>query len=96
MTTLSKKIVVVPAVAAVEVNSFGLMDVQENYGYSSDNSMRQGRGRKNSVQAQIVFPTDPPVYRTINVWEGDDYIAIRGKWTDDTLKLRIKEILESE
>jgi len=96
MTVLSKKVVVVPAVAALEVESFDLVDVQENYGYGSENAGNQGRGQRNSVQALIVFPTNPPTYRNINAWQGDEYLAVRGTWTDETLKEKIKQILESE
>jgi len=97
MTVLSKKVVVVPAVAALEVESFDLVDVQENYGYGSeDGGGNQGRGQRNSVQALIVFPTSPPTYRNINAWTGDEYLAVRGTWTDETLKEKIKQILESE
>jgi hypothetical protein len=96
MTVLAKKVVVVPAVAAVEVESFDLVDVQENYGYGNENEGNQGRGPRNSVQAMIVFPTDPPTYRNINAWTGDEYLAVRGTWTDETLRAKIKQILESE
>ncbi len=92
-TTLSKQVVVIPAVQAVTIDTFDLIDVQENYGYGQRN---EGRGVRNSVQAMIVFPVDPPVFRTITAWEGDAYLAVRGTWTDDSLKARIKEILEAE
>lgn len=95
-TTLSKPVVVSPAVEAVTSTTFDLVDVQENYGYSSDEGRNPGRGRRNSVQATIVFQTEPPVYRTLNVWEDDAYLAVRGSWTDESLKAKIKEILEAE
>ncbi len=90
--TLSKSVVVAPAVAAVTATTFDLIDVQENYGYGENN----GRGRQNSVDATILFSTEPPVLRTLTAWEGDAYLAVRGTWTDETLKARIKEILEAE
>jgi hypothetical protein len=101
-TSLNKPVVVVPQVAAVTATSFYLVDVQENYGYTpSDNyegPFNYGRGRRNSVQAIVVFdiPGSEPIARTINAWEGDEYLAVRGIWTDETLIARIKEILESE
>jgi hypothetical protein len=101
-TSLSKPVVVVPQVAAVTATSFYLVDVQENYGYSPENPENgpnnYGRGRRNSVQATVVFdnPGSQPIPRTLNVWEGDAYLAVRGSWTDETLIARIKEILESE
>ena len=101
-TSLSKPVVVVPQVAAVTATAFQLVDVQENYGYSLSDSQdgpeNFGRGRHNSVQATIVFdiPGSEPITRTLNVWEGDAYLAVRGSWTDATLIARIKEILESE
>ena len=90
--TLSKPVVVVPAVNAVTTTTFDLIDVQENYGYGDGN---EGRGPRNSVEATIVFP-DAGVYRNITAWEGDEYLAVRGTWTDDTLKARIAQILENE
>jgi hypothetical protein len=101
-TSLSKSVVVIPQVAAVTATAFQLVDVQENYGYSLSDSQggpeNFGRGRHNSVQATIVFdvPGSDPIPRTLNVWEGDEYLAVRGTWTDQTLIARIKEILESE
>jgi hypothetical protein len=94
-TTLSKSVVITPAVPAVTVTTFDLVDVQENYGYQADSGNR-GRGSQNSVQATIVFPAESPIYRTIDVWVDEEYLAVRGAWTDDTLKARIKEILEAE
>ena len=90
--TLNKSVVVVPAVNAVTATTFDLVDVQENYGYGERND---GRGPRNSVEATIVFP-DANVYRNITAWEGDEYLAVRGTWTDDTLKARIAQILENE
>lgn len=94
--TLSKSVVVAPAVAAVTATTFDLIDVQENYGYGTEESGNGGRGRRNSVEASIVFSTEPPVQRTLIAWEDDAYLAVRGTWTDETLKARIKEILEAE
>lgn len=93
-TTLSKPVVVTPAIEAVTVTTFDLVDVRENYGYSEDGG--PGIGVHNSVQALVVFPTDPPTYRNITAWAGDAYLAVRGTWTDETLKQRIKTILEAE
>lgn len=94
--TLSKSVVVAPAVAAVTATTFDLIDVQENYGYGTEEDENGGRGRRNSVDATILFSTEPPVLRTLTAWEGDAYLAVRGTWTDETLKARIKEILEAE
>ena len=95
MTTLSKPVIVVPAIEAITVTTFDLVDVQENYGYGEDNAY--GRGTKNSVTALISFPTTPnPTLRNMTAWEGDEYLAVRGTWTDDTLRARIAEILEAE
>jgi hypothetical protein len=101
-TSLSKPVVVVPQVAAVTATAFQLVDVQENYGYTPSDTENgpnnYGRGRHNSVQATIVFdvPGSEPIPRTLTAWEGDEYLAVRGTWTDTTLVARIKEILESE
>jgi hypothetical protein len=97
MTTLNKPVVVVPAVEAVTVTTFDLVDVQENYGYGEEGNGGNGRGQRNSVNAQISFPTTPnPTFRNVTAWEGDAYLAVRGTWTDATLKARIVEILEAE
>jgi len=96
MTTLSKPLIVIPAVEAVTVTTFDLVDVQENYGYSEEGTILSGRGTRNSVIAQICFPTTPVTTRNLIVWEGDEYLAVRGSWTDDTLRARIAEILEAE
>ena len=94
MTTLSKPVIVVPAIEAVTATTFDLVDVQENYGYGENNN---GFGPRNSVIVRISFPTSPnPTPRSITAWEGDDYLAVRGSWTDDTLRARIVEILEAE
>ena len=93
--TLNKSVVVVPAVNAVTSTTFDLIDVQENYGYTTEQRYNSGRGSLNSVEATIVFP-DANVYRNITAWEGDEYLAVRGTWTDDTLKARIAQILENE
>jgi len=104
MTTLSKDYVVTPATPAVTVTEFSLVDVQENYGYQLANQTPDqpgfrenwGRGQPNSVQAIISFPTTPVTTRNVTAWQGDEYLAVRGTWTDDTLRARIKEILEAE
>lgn len=103
MTALSKSYVVAAAIAAVVVTEFDLVDVQENYGYAPanpnpDQPMREnfGRGPLNTVQVVVSFPTTPPTTRNMTAWEGDAYLAVRGKWTDDTLRARIKEMLEAE
>lgn len=94
--TLSKSVVVAPAIAAVTATTFELLDVKENYGYGTEGNGNNGRGRRNSVEATILFSTEPPVQRTLTAWVDDDYLAVRGTWTDETLKARIKEILEAE
>jgi hypothetical protein len=101
-TSLSKPVVVIPPVEAVIADSFYLADVQENYGYTPGNAQTDnfnfGRGRRNSVQVTVVFEPigADPIPRTFFAWEGDEYLAVRGTWTDETLMARIKEILESE
>ena len=97
MTTLSKPIVVVPAIEAITVTTFDIVEVQENYGYGEVGTGFGSGGRHNSVTVEICFPTTPnPTLRKITAWQGDDYLAVRGTWTDDTLRARIVEILEAE
>lgn len=92
--TLNKSVVVRQAVQAVTATSFDLVDVQENYGYGEGNNF--GKGPRNSVEVTISFPTNPPEFRSLTAWQGDEYLAVRGTWTDDTLKARIAQILEAE
>ncbi len=103
--TLNKAVTIVPAQEAVTADTFVVTYVEENYGieYPNDNDGlprpgRMGRGRHSSVIADIEIGTEPgPVMRrSVTVWEGDAYLAVRGTWTDQDLYNRIKEILEAE
>jgi hypothetical protein len=100
--TLNKPVTIVPAQEAVTANSFVVTYIEENYGVFTDEQdgpqRRPGRGRQSSVIADVEIGTAPgPVsYRSITVWEGDAYLAVRGTWTDQDLYNRVKEILEAE
>ena len=95
MTTLTNAIVITPAVAAVTITEFHIVDVQENYGYglSPGTPGLQGRGRQNSVEVTVAFPSILTTQRVI-AWEGDAYLAVRGTWTDATLNDRVAAILQ--
>jgi hypothetical protein len=97
MATLNKPIVLVPAIEAITGTTFDIVDVQENYGYGEVGTGFGSAGRHNSVYVTICFPTTPnPTLRSLIAWQGDEYLAVRGTWTDETLTARIAEILENE
>lgn len=98
--TLAQEVTVAEAIPAVKATSFVLVDVLENYGHTEefglDNPKRQrqfGRGPSGSVNATILFNTDPVTERNVLAWEGAEYMAVRTTWTDETLMARISEIL---
>jgi len=47
------------------------------------------------VEATVVLCQNPYVERRITVWDGEEYLAVRGTWTDATMYDRIKQILQS-
>lgn len=94
-TTLDKPVTIVPAQAEKTSNQFYVSFIIENYGYGSEDFRRRGPGRPNSVEAEIVLSEDPQVTQRMIVWEGDEYLAVRGTWSDQTLYARIKELLEA-
>jgi hypothetical protein len=97
--SLSQEVTVAEAVPAITATSFVLVDVLENYGHTEtdpDNPNRVqtfGRGQSGSVNANILFNTNPVTQRHIEVWSGDEYVAVRRTWTDETLMARITELL---
>jgi hypothetical protein len=96
--TLNTPIIIVPAQEAVTASTFVVKYIEENYGvdYDEENSGRgMGRGHPRSVTADIEIGTGPGSRRTLTVWEGEEYLAVRGTWTDQDLYNKIKEILES-
>lgn len=90
--TLDKPLVIVPAQVEKTSNSFYVTHISENYGLGGENS--RGPGRPNSVEATVVLSEDPYIEHRMTVWEGDDYLAVKGTWTDQTLYARIKQLLE--
>lgn len=94
-TTLDKPVTIVPAQEARTSNQFYVLFIIENYGLGNEEFVRRGPGRPNSVEAEVVLSEDPYVSRRMTVWEGDDYLAVRGTWSDQTLYARIKELLEA-
>lgn len=93
MATLNKPVVVTPAIEAVTTTTFQVIDVRENYGV--EEGTVAANGPTNSVRATIKFATTPPHFEDIMVWKDDEYLAVRGTWTDETLTARIVEILEN-
>lgn len=98
--TLTTPVTIVPAQEAVTANTFVVKFIEENYGVNYDPEMpgrSSGRGQPNSVRADIEIGSAPgPVLeRSITVWQGEEYLAVRGTWTDQDLYNKIKEILEA-
>ena len=97
--TLNTPIIIVPAQEAVTASTFVVKYIEENYGvdYEENSGRGSGRGRPRSVNADIEIGTEPGPgsRRTLTVWEGDEYLAVRGTWTDQDLYNKIKQILES-
>jgi hypothetical protein len=87
---------IAPATEALTTSSFRVTYVEENYGWEEDDGDGPGRrapGRPNSVMAVVVLSDTPYVERRMTVWEGAEYLAVRGTWTDATLYERVKDLL---
>ena len=94
--TLETPIVIVPATEAKTTTSFKVTYVEENYGWTNDetgNNPTRAPGRSNAVVATLVLSEDPYIERRITVWEGEEYLAVRGTWTDQDMYARIKTLL---
>ena len=94
--TLNTPVEVAPAIAAITSTSLTVLEVRENFGWNYDPTQPGGffgPGRPQSVEATVLLSVDPQVQRTLTVWEGDAYLAVRGTWTDEDLAARITEIL---
>ena len=50
-------------------------------------------GPNGSVTASILLDEERNLTRQITVWQGDEYQAVKGTWTDETLKVKITQIL---
>jgi hypothetical protein len=94
--TLNTPVEVAPAIAAITSNKITVLEVRENFGWNYDPTQPGGffgPGRPQSVEATVLLSKDPQIQRTLTVWEGDAYVAVRGTWTDEDLSARITEIL---
>jgi hypothetical protein len=93
--TLETPIVIVPATEAKTTTSFKVTYIEENYGWTNDETGTNPRapGRLNAVVATLVLSEDPYIERRITVWEGEEYLAVRGTWTDQDMYARIKTLL---
>ncbi len=91
---LDTPVTIVPAQEAKTSSSFTVTHIEENYGFDSDQGPRSP-GRPNSVVAHVLLSLDPYIEHRMTVWEGDDYIAVRGTWTDQDLYAKIKQMLEA-
>lgn len=92
--TLDTPVVIVPAQEAKTSSAFTVSHIEENYGYDNEDGPRSP-GRPSTVVATVVLSDSPYMERRITVWEGPDYLAVRGTWTDQDLYAKIKQILES-
>ena len=95
MTTimLDTPVVIQPAQEVKTSNSFTVSYIEENYAYGDDIIRDRARGKTGAVVASVILSTEPWVERNITVWEGDDYLAVRGTWTDQDLYSRLKTLL---
>jgi hypothetical protein len=90
--TLDKPYVIRPSTTELTSTEFVVTYISENYGLDINN---RAPGRSNSVEANVVLSTDPYVEHRMTVWEGDEYLAVKGTWTDQDLYNKIKQILEA-
>jgi hypothetical protein len=94
--TLNTAVEVAPAIPAITSNKITVLEVRENFGWNYDPTQPGGffgPGRPQTVEATVLLSADPQIQRTLTVWEGDAYLAVRGTWTDADLATRITEIL---
>jgi hypothetical protein len=94
--TLNTPVEVAPAVAAITSNHIIVLEVRENYGWEYDPAQPGGffgPGRPQTVEATVLLDKERGIQRTLTVWEGDAYLAIRGTWTDSDLAARITTLL---
>jgi hypothetical protein len=95
--TVDTPIVLAPATQAVTTSSFTVLYIEENYGWDTvDPSIPRpmmGMARPASVMAEVLLSSDPWITRRIVVWEGADYLAVRGTWTDQDLFQKVGQIL---
>jgi hypothetical protein len=98
--TLDTPVEVVPAQQAITTNKVTVLEIRESYGWDYDpnsrepGSRRLGPGRPQSVEAVILLEnSNRNIQKTITVWEGAAYLAVRGTWTDADLTARLTQIL---
>jgi hypothetical protein len=96
--TLNTPVEITPAQQAVTTTSVTVLEVRENYGWNYSTTPNPdgiapnyGPGRPQSVEATILLGDN--AQRTLTVWEGDAYLAVRGSWTDEDLAARITQLL---
>jgi hypothetical protein len=97
--SLSVPFEVNPAIPAVTVTEFTVINVEENYGWGFDpaNPMPNfGMARPNSVVASVQLGPDSRNTQQIIAWENSAYLSVRGKWTDVTLFDQLTAILEGK
>jgi len=93
--TLSTAVEIVPAVSAITSDKITILEVRENYGwgYEPGTPGNFGPGRPQSVEVTVLLDEARGIQRTLTVWEGSEYLAVRGTWTDASLATRLKELL---
>ena len=97
--TVDTPIVLAPATQAVTTSSFTVLAIEENYGWDTTNTNMprpmMGMAPHGSVMAEVMLSQDPWITRRIMVWQGADYMLVRGTWTDADLFKKIGQILTS-
>ena len=95
--TLQSAVVVAPAIPAVTTTEVKILAVFENY-VTEDlgPGTVSGPGRPGAVEVELLLDATNSIQRRITVWEGEDYKAVQGTWTDEDLKARIAVILANQ
>jgi hypothetical protein len=95
--TLTTPIELVPAVEAKTTTTVKVVSISENYGWDYDAGQPgrnyPGLGNPQSVEAVILLDLETGFQRTVTVWQGEEYLAVRGTWTDADLNAKILSIL---
>lgn len=97
--TLDTPYEVAPAVPAVTTTEVTVLTVQENPGIGydpADPSTHRGPGRPQTVEVEVLLNAERNITRRLVVWEGEEYLAVRGTWTDADLAAKIKTLLAGQ
>lgn len=94
---LENPIEIAPAVQAKVTQTIKVVSIIENYGWTYDPSQPgknyPGSGIPQSVEAIILLDDETNLEKRITVWQDQEYLDVRGTWTDQDLYDKIKLIL---